>query len=193
MMGKKTPPPPPPPTPDDAHGYADAHDEDAPEPIEHDLGETDEFSQLMLERDEMEAKWKRAIADFQNYQRRAAESEREARKQGTTSTLMAILPVIDHFDLALDQDPETVSVEQLIEGVRTIRDEFIRVIESRGVTLIAPKPGDEFNPGNHEALTQQPAEGVDPGCISALFQVGYMLDARVIRPAKVAVAPTEEG
>src|SRR6185295_12223080 len=52
---------------------------------------------LTAEREDALEKWKRALADFQNYQRRALENEREARRQGATSVLQSIIPVLDHF------------------------------------------------------------------------------------------------
>jgi hypothetical protein len=63
-----------------------------------------------------------------------------------------------------------------------------------GVGLIAPSPNDEFVPGRHEAVMQQPADGIQPGRVVACFQPGYTLaipggTERVLRPAKVAVSP----
>ena len=56
-------------------------------------------------------------------------------------------------------------------------------------SAIAPQVGDEFNPGHHEAMLQQPAEGVEPGHVSLVMTTGYKLGDRVVRPAKVGVAP----
>jgi len=60
-----------------------------------------------------------------------------------------------------------------------------------GVERIEPKVGDAFDPGVHEAVTKQPVQGVAPGAISMAFQSGYRLGDSVLRPAKVAVQPTE--
>jgi molecular chaperone GrpE len=65
----------------------------------------------------------------------------------------------------------------------------VRVLELHGVALINPKPNDEFDPNRHSAIMQQAAEGVEPGRVSATYQPGYALGDRVIRSAKVAVAP----
>lgn len=148
---------------------------------------------LIAERDEAVDKWKRALADFQNYQRRALENEREARRQGTTSILQSIVPVLDHFDMAISHDAPNPAAAQVIEGVKAIRDELIKVLAAHGVMLINPETNAELDPSRHQVITQQPVPGVEPGHISMVLQVGYTLGDRVIRPAKVAVAPPIAG
>ena len=146
---------------------------------------------LGSERDEAVTQWKRALADFQNYQRRSLTNEQEAKRQGVTGVLTSVLPVLDHFDLALAQPaPDEVS-RKIVDGVKTIRAELLRVLEGHGVSVIQPRPGDEFDPNFHSAIMQQVAKGVAPGHVSATFQPGYALGDRVIRSAKVAVAPAE--
>jgi molecular chaperone GrpE len=136
----------------------------------------------------MTDKWKRALAEYQNFQRRAALNETEARREGTVRVLHSIVPVLDHFDIALsgNVDPAAASY---VEGVKVIRAELMRALELHGVTIINPQPNDTFEPGKHEAIMQQPAEGVEPGRIAKTFQTGYAMEGRVFRSAKVAVTP----
>lgn len=148
-----------------------------------------ELEKAIAERDEAKSLYLRALADFQNYQRRSIENEREAKRQGMTSLLLSVVPVIDHFDLALSYNPETMTGEQVVAGVRAIRDELLRILGQHGVSPINPEPNDELDPNRHHAVLQQAVEGVEPGRISKTLQVGYMLGDRVIRPANVAVAP----
>lgn len=143
----------------------------------------------LTQRDANQAKLIRAIADLQNYQRRAANNEREAREMATRGVVGSLIPLIDQFEMALMQDPAKVSGETIAQGVRMIRDEFLRVLAGYGVAPIAPKIGDEFNPGDHEAMMQQAVEGVEPGHVSFVMSTGYKLGDRVVRPAKVGVAP----
>ncbi len=136
----------------------------------------------------------RVMADFQNFQRRASQNEQSARQSGVSAVASSVVGVIDHFDMALTQDPAKASAQQIIEGVRVIRDELLRALTRHGVSLIQPASNDEFRPGQHEAIMQQPSEGVEPGHIVACFQAGYALQEgdtqRIIRPAKVSVAPS---
>jgi molecular chaperone GrpE len=160
-------------------------------PLELTNDEADAVAHLERERDEAVAARQRALADFANYQRRARENEARARQEGEVSLLRALLPVIDHFDLAISQDPSKLSVEQLLGGVKIVRAEFDKVLESQGVVRIEPKPGDEFDPRRHEAMMRQPAPGVLPNHIVATLQPGFAIGEMVLRPAKVTVAPDE--
>lgn len=134
-------------------------------------------------------KYLRSIADFQNYQRRSLQNEAEARRGGIASVVNNVVGVMDHFDLALAHDVSKASAEQIVSGVKVIREELLKALTNSGVRIIGPKPNDEFQPGQHEAIMQQPADGVGSGRISLLFQPGYALGERIIRPAKVGVAP----
>lgn len=144
---------------------------------------------LAAERDEARAAWQRAMADFQNYQRRAGLNEQEAQRQGVTRVLQSVFPVLDHFDLALTQATPDAASRRIMDGVKVIRDELIRALEKHGVAIINPVPNDEFDPNRHQAVVEQPAEGVEPGHISSVMQAGYALDGRVVRSAMVGVAP----
>jgi molecular chaperone GrpE len=144
---------------------------------------------LARERDDLADKLLRAAADFQNYQRRAANNEREASTSARVGVVQAVVPVLDHFSMALNHDPAKATAAQVLEGVTLIRGELLGILARFGVETIEPKPNDEFDPTRHEALLHQPAEGVAPGHVSACHRVGYALGERVIRPAQVAVAP----
>lgn len=155
------------------------------------LGETDindPIAELEAKLADAEARALRALADFQNYQRRAAVNEIEARKQGITSVLTSLLPVMDNFDLALGQDISSMSAKQLLGGVEMVRAELQRALANQGVTFIRPARGDDFDPLMHEAVTRHPDQEVRPGAIVDAFQTGYKLGDRVLRPAKVVVS-----
>lgn len=137
---------------------------------------------------EAENKALRALADYQNFQRRAANNEREARTRGTRDVLESLLPVLDNADIALSQDPEKLTVESLVGGVKLIRDGVIQAMTRHGVVAIAPEVGDEFEPGRHEAIMRQPTADVASGRVAMMLQVGYSIGEQVVRPAKVGVA-----
>ena len=152
------------------------------------------ISALETELEEAKNKLLRTIADYQNSQRRALQNEQQAKADGVSRVISDVATVIDHFDLALGQDPSKATPDQIIGGVRVIREELLKILSRNGVSLLNPQPNDEFVPGRHEAVMQQPAEGIEPGRIVSTFQPGFLLTMltgeRVIRPAKVAVAPT---
>jgi len=150
-----------------------------------------QIAKLEAERDDLNQKYLRTLADYQNSQRRAMNNEREAKQQGISSVVMNVLTVLDHFDLALAQDPAKATVESIVSGVKVIRDELMKVLQNHGVSLInAPRNG-EFNPAVHQAVVQTQHDDVEPGHIVSTLQTGYMLGDRVIRPAMVSIRPME--
>lgn len=143
---------------------------------------------LRAEVAELNAKYLRTLADYHNSQRRASANEREARQQGMGAVIQNVLTVLDHFDLALAQDTSKASAEQIVAGVRVIRDELMKVLQNHGVGVIAPARGDEFDPTRHQAVAQEPAGDLEAGRVVAVMQTGYTLGDRVIRPAMVRVS-----
>jgi molecular chaperone GrpE len=137
-------------------------------------------------------KYQRSLADFQNYQRRALANEKEAREQAIRGVALSVLPVLDHTDLALAQDPTKATAEQMFTGVEAIRAELLKALSAFGIARIEPARNDPFDPARHSAVRRQPAQGVEPGNIVSTMQAGYMLGDRVVRPAMVAVAPAPE-
>lgn len=154
----------------------------------HDGSQADELESLRAESDELRDKYQRALAETQNVRRRSIANEEEARRQGARRILESIVPVLDHFDLALGQDPEKTTAAQIIGGVSVIRDEFRKALAAAGVSEIEARPGGEFDPTRHEAVLRQPSDDVPEGAIVMLLQGGYAMGERVIRPAKVAVS-----
>lgn len=145
------------------------------------------------ERDEARAAYQRSLADFQNYQRRALANEQQAREQGARGVVLSLMGPLDHFDLALGQNPETATAASVIAGVSMIKDELLRALGAHGIGLVRPAKGEAFDPQKHEAIMQQAAEGVEPGRVVATLRVGYTLNERVVRPAQVSVTPTAAG
>jgi molecular chaperone GrpE len=177
-------------------------DREMPRPEDvHDISDGLDVDQLVARIGELEMavdnernKGLRLMADFQNYQNRSFKNEIAAKQQGIATVVQNLVPVMDHFDMALKQTATTSAGEQVLEGVKVIREELLKVLQQHGVRLINPAINDEFMPGKHEALMLRAAEGVEPGNIVEVFQPGYALmmpnaDDRVLRAAKVVVAP----
>ncbi len=148
--------------------------------------------QLETERDEAVAARTRALADYSNFQRRAMENEQQALRAGESRVVRSMIPVLDNFDLALNQDLATLTVEQLVSGVQLVRGELYKALEAYGVKRIEPEIGSPFDPNCHEAVLRQPSPGCAPNTVVMVLQSGYRMGEIVLRPAKVAVAPPEE-
>jgi len=101
--------------------------------------------------------------------------------------------VLDNLERALDAS-EHHEEAKVAEGVERVRQQLIDLLRRRGLEEIASEPGSEFDPHLHEALSHQPSEHPE-GAISEVWQRGYTLGDRVVRPAGVVVssgAPRED-
>jgi molecular chaperone GrpE len=148
--------------------------------------------ELKAELDEAIAARQRALADFANFQKRAAEAEVRAAAGGAARVARSLLGVLDHFDLALDQPVDTLTVEQLLGGVRIVRDELLKALSTHGVERLDPAVGEPFDPHCHEAVMRQPSEDVEPDHIASVMQPGYVMGQIILRPAKVVIAAPPE-
>ena len=148
---------------------------------------------LQSQRDELEARLTRSFADYQNFARRSQQNVVEAKEQQLLELAKALVTVLDHFDKALEVDPDatstttTTTIKGVIEGVQIVRDELVRTLERFGIQRLDVEPGEEFNPRQHEALMRQAVEGMEPNHVAAQFQPGYVLGEKTVRPAKVSV------
>jgi molecular chaperone GrpE len=128
--------------------------------------------------------WQRALAEFQNYRKRV-ERDREAEQAGMKGDLIKkILPVLDDLERALQNRPED---DAWSNGIDLIQRKLQAILEAEGVKRIEAD-GAVFDPNFHEAISQEPYDGVESDHIVAVTQQGYMLGDRVIRPAQVRVA-----
>ncbi|MCA9287965.1 MAG: nucleotide exchange factor GrpE [Phycisphaerales bacterium] len=155
------------------------------------------IDELSAERERLAEENKRLLmgaAELQNQVRTLRETGpkdvAEARRQVLASVARDVVQAIDTFDLALGHDASTVSAESIMQGIGAIREALLKALKDHGISPFAPKPNDPFEPGRHEAVTMQPGENIEPGHIVATFQVGYLMHDRVLRPAKVSVAPS---
>lgn len=151
-------------------------------------GQDAQLKELTARLDEALAARKRALADFANYQRRAAETEAQAAEAGVARVVRSLLGVLDHFDLALDQRSQEITLQQLLGGVKMARDELLKALASHGLQRLQPSVGEEFDPHRHEAVMREPAGDVASDHIVSVVQTGYMMGEMVLRPAKVTVA-----
>ena len=137
----------------------------------------------------------RAVAELDNYRKRARRERQEALRYAPSGLMVALLPVIDNFERALGASAETGEVAGLVEGVELILKQFSQALENHGLSPIAAL-NEQFDPTKHEALGQVPVADVEPGTIVQEVQKGYSLHDRVLRATQVFVAaepPDVEG
>jgi len=133
-------------------------------------------------------KYLRLSAEFDNYRKRTLKEKAELIKNGAEKTLTAILPVLDDFERALKNMEASEETKAMKEGVELIFGKFQKILGQEGLQKIETE-GKEFDTDFHEAIALIPAPSEDlKGKILDCVQTGYMLNEKVIRHAKVAVA-----
>ncbi len=150
--------------------------------------EADPLADMQAERDALEDKLRRTIADYQNFARRAEQNIVVARRQQLIDVAKQLVTVLDHFEHALGVDPEKASVVDLLKGVGMVRDELMRTLSSFGVQRLDVRAGEAFDPNRHEALMRQPGGEIESNHVTAQLQPGYLMNDVTIRPAKVSIA-----
>lgn len=128
----------------------------------------------------------RAMAELDNVRRRAERDVTNAHRYGLEKIINALIPVVDSLEQAL-QLSEKEKQDSMHEGLQLTLKLFIDVLEKQGVVQLDPQ-GQLFNPQEHEAMSMQEVPDAAPNTILAVFQKGYKLYDRVIRPARVIVA-----
>ena len=148
--------------------------------------QTDQSEEIVKLKEEI----MRMRAEQDNMRKRNARELENLRKYSLNKFAKALIPVADSLDKALEvsqkQDCQ-VTAEQMVEGTEMTQKVFLKVLTENGVEVINPE-GEKFNPEFHEAMTQIPNPDLDPNTIVDVFQKGYILNGRLVRPAMVVVS-----
>lgn len=129
----------------------------------------------------------KAYADTENLKKRLQAESENVRKYRIQSFAMEILPVLDNLERALDVKVDDQNVKNYAKGFEMIYQQLVSILEKEGVKEIEAldKP---FDPNYHQALMQEPKEGVESGMVIEVLQKGYMLKDRVLRATLVKVS-----
>ena len=134
----------------------------------------------------------RALADLDNMRKRTEKEKEETARYAITKFARDVVGVADNFERAVASVPADAKVDNpalvnLVDGVSLTEREFLNVLERHGVTRIAPQ-GEPFNPHHHQAVMETNDPSVPAATVLQVFQPGYLIDERVLRPAMVVVS-----
>ena len=148
--------------------------------------EEDPIAVLQAKADENWENYLRAAAELENVRKRAARDVDNARKYAIERFGAELLGVRDSLELGLQSDANA-DAGQIKAGSEATLKLLTTTMERFGVVEIDPQ-GEPFDPDLHEAMTMQPSAEVEPGTVLTVFQKGYTLNGRLLRPARVVVA-----
>jgi len=131
-------------------------------------------------------KYLRAVAELDNYRKRAQRDLENAHKFALERFAREILAVCDSLELGIAAGADA-GTGVLLDGMQATLKLFNQTLEQFGIAVVDPR-GEPFDPEFHEAMTMQPSADMEPGSVLTVFQKGYTLNGRLLRPARVVVA-----
>ncbi|MBM4314929.1 MAG: nucleotide exchange factor GrpE [Deltaproteobacteria bacterium] len=136
-------------------------------------------------------KFVRVAAELENYKKRAVREKADAIKYGNESLLRDILPLVDSVDRALEHAGTSEDFEAFKQGLKLLHEQLLCCLKKHGVELI-DTAGKDFDPNVHEAMLQVVDDERETGKVVNEFERGYLLNGRLLRPAKVCVCKRSE-
>ena len=147
--------------------------------------EKEEKDPVQQELDDTKDRLLRLTAEYSNYKRRSEKEKQDAYVYAKSDTIKALLPVIDNLERALAN--ETKDYDALKKGVEMTFDNLTAILETLGVEVFG-EPGDIFDPNLHNAVIHVEDEEHKNGEIVDVFQKGYKIGDKIVRPAMVKSA-----
>jgi molecular chaperone GrpE len=147
----------------------------------------EKITELQGKLQEMEQRYLRLYADFDNFRRRTRLEFEAAEKYRAQSLVTDLLPALDNFERALKVEVEDEKAKSILQGMEMVYRSLLEALKKEGVEAIE-SVGKPFDPHLHQAVMQVEDSNYEPNTVVEEFQKGYKLKDRVIRPAMVKVS-----
>ena len=151
----------------------------------------EEIEKLQEEAASYKDRWLRAAAEFENFRRRNEKDRIDWIKNANKDLILELINVYEHLELAIKSADTDQVPENFRKGIVMVHDQLKDLLKKFGLRRIEAV-GTEFDPQYHQALVCTPKEGFDDNIIFDCIQSGYILNDKVLRPARVAVAKAPE-
>ena len=136
-------------------------------------------------------KYLRLQAEFDNYKKRSYREKLEFVKYANEGLILELLEILDNFERGIKAADQKKDFDLLHQGVDMISRQLHSLLESKGLVKIKTK-GEKFDPHQHEAIEVTEADDAQEDVIAEELQSGYLLNGRIVRPAKVKVVKAKE-
>ena len=146
----------------------------------------DKIQKLEAELQEWKNSYTRKLAEFQNFTKRKENEVAEMRKYASEGIIVKLLDNVDNLERAVDASKESQNFDSLIEGVNMILNNLKNLLTEEGVEEIEAA-GKEYDPYEHKAMITENKEELDDNVVVQVFQKGYKMKGKVVRPAMVTV------
>ncbi|MBX3133521.1 MAG: nucleotide exchange factor GrpE [Gemmatimonadaceae bacterium] len=136
---------------------------------------------------EQQDKYLRLYAEFENFRKRAVRDRQDAEHRGMGAVMKGLLETLDDLGRVAHMTPEGTAAQQVIEGIEMVEKKLLKSLAGHGLEVVNPVDA-RFDPSKHEAITTMPAASADEDeMVAQVYQVGYLLNGTLLRPARVVV------
>ena len=146
----------------------------------------DKIKKLEAELQEWKNSYTRKLAEFQNFTKRKENEVAEMKKFASEGIIVKLLDNVDNLERAVDASKESQNFDSLVEGVNMILNNLKNLLAEEGVEEIEAA-GKEYDPYEHKAMITENKEELDDNVVVQVFQKGYKMKGKVVRPAMVTV------
>jgi molecular chaperone GrpE len=154
---------------------------------EREVKKDEEIASLKAELTDWQQSYMRKQAEFQNYAKRKDKEVEELRKYAAEKVMSKLLDGVDNLERAINVSSETKDFDNLVKGVEMTLTQFKNIMQAEGVEAIDVKVGDKYDPHIHMAVAVEPSDKCENDEIIEIFQKGYKMKDKIIRPAMVKV------
>lgn len=147
------------------------------------MAKMEKADELEKENAELKSRLGRLAADFESYRNRTASDVTEAQSKGVSKAAEALMPIYDDIDRAVSAGVDDPS--KLIPGMQAVQNKVLSIFSTLGLEATG-REGDTFDPQWHEAI--QVVEGSEDDQIAQVYQLGFKMGDRLVRPARVVVS-----
>ncbi len=147
----------------------------------------DPLALALRDAEEQKDKYLRLYAEFENFRKRAVRDRQEAEKFGMSAVMRGLLETLDDLGRVAHMTPAGADVASVLDGVNMVEKKLLKSLAGHGLEVVNPE-GEAFNPALHEAITTMPAAlPEEDDRVAQVYQVGYVLNGTLLRPARVVV------
>lgn len=148
---------------------------------------TDPLAETQRELAEQKDKYLRLYAEFDNFRKRAVRDRQDAEKMGMGAVMKGLLETLDDLGRVAHMTPEGADPKGVLDGIAMVEKKLLKSLAGHGLEVVNPVDA-PFDPSVHEAITTAPAATADEdNLVAVVYQVGYVLNGTLLRPARVVV------
>jgi molecular chaperone GrpE len=145
------------------------------------------LAQVSAELEQAKDKYVRLLAEFDNFRRRSTKERQEAELRGMGNLIRGMLDALDDLARFAHVDPARTESNTLADGVAMVEKKLLKTLAGHGLEVVDPA-GKPFDPALHEAISTAPApDKASDHLVAQVFQVGYVFNGLLLRPARVVV------